>query len=45
MAPVLIDTDILSRFFRRDLKVVARFSACCLESCSKIGRFRKHLSP
>lgn len=25
MAPVLIDTDILSRFFRRDLKVVARF--------------------
>jgi tRNA(fMet)-specific endonuclease VapC len=26
MTPVLIDTDILSRFFRRDPKVVARFS-------------------
>ncbi len=26
MRPVLIDTDILSRFFRRDPKVVARFS-------------------
>ena len=26
MRPALIDTDILSRFFRRDPKVVARFS-------------------